>query len=73
MEERQVTIDGTTHVLAPHFFVVATQNPLELEGTYPLPEAQLDRFMTRVRVGYPSEVAERDMLKRFHERGGAPI
>ncbi|MDP3237242.1 MAG: MoxR family ATPase [Myxococcales bacterium] len=71
MEERQVTIDGTTHVLAPSFFVVATQNPLELEGTYPLPEAQLDRFMMRVKVGYPDQKAEQDMLLRFHERKGA--
>src|SRR5580704_6229652 len=59
MEERQVTIDGTSHPLPPHFFVVATQNPLELEGTYPLPEAQLDRFMMRIRVGYPEAAAER--------------
>lgn len=71
MEERQVTIDGTSHVLPPHFFVVATQNPLELEGTYPLPEAQLDRFLMRVRVGYPDEAAERQMLTRTHERGGS--
>jgi MoxR-like ATPase len=71
MEERQVTIDGTTHVLPPSFFVVATQNPLELEGTYPLPEAQLDRFMMRVKVGYPDQKAEQDMLLRFHERKGA--
>jgi MoxR-like ATPase len=70
MEERQVTIDGTTHPLAPWFFVVATQNPLELEGTYPLPEAQLDRFMMRVRVGYPDEGAEREMLSRTHARAG---
>ena len=70
MEERQVTIDGVSHALSPHFFVVATQNPLELEGTYPLPEAQLDRFMMRVRVGYPDEASERAMLTRFHERGG---
>ena len=70
MEERQVTIDGVSHALSPQFFVVATQNPLELEGTYPLPEAQLDRFMMRVRVGYPDEAAERTMLTRFHERGG---
>ncbi len=70
MEERQVTIDGVTHPLATHFFVVATQNPLELEGTYPLPEAQLDRFMMRVRVGYPDEAAEKRMLLGFHERGG---
>ncbi len=71
MEERQVTIDGKTHPLPEHFFVVATQNPLELEGTYPLPEAQLDRFMMRVRVGYPDEGSERTMLRRFHEREGA--
>ncbi len=71
MEERQVTIDGTSHALAPHFFVVATQNPLELEGTYPLPEAQLDRFLMRVRVGYPDEASERALLQRTHERGGA--
>ncbi|MBE2248796.1 MAG: MoxR family ATPase [Myxococcus sp.] len=71
MEERQVTIDGTTHALPPSFFVVATQNPLELEGTYPLPEAQLDRFMMRVKVGYPDQQAEQDMLLRFHERRGA--
>ncbi len=72
MEERQVTIDGTTHPLPPHFFVVATQNPLELEGTYPLPEAQLDRFLMRVRVGYPDEAAEREMLARTHARAGRP-
>ncbi|HEX8539334.1 MAG TPA: MoxR family ATPase [Cystobacter sp.] len=70
MEERQVTIDGTTHTLPPHFFVVATQNPLELEGTYPLPEAQLDRFLMRVRVGYPPPEAELDMVRGFHQRGG---
>ncbi|MFT3707433.1 MAG: MoxR family ATPase [Archangium sp.] len=73
MEERQVTIDGTSHQLAPHFFVVATQNPLELEGTYPLPEAQLDRFLMRVRVSYPDEAAERSMLQRSHERGGKQV
>ncbi|MBX7099128.1 MAG: MoxR family ATPase [Myxococcaceae bacterium] len=72
MEERQVSIDGTTHPLAKWFFVVATQNPLELEGTYPLPEAQLDRFLMRVRVGYPEAGAERDMLRAFHERKGEP-
>lgn len=64
MEERQVTLDGETHRLAPHFFVVATQNPLELEGTYPLPEAQLDRFLMRVRVGYPDAAAELSLLQR---------
>lgn len=72
MEERQVTIDGTTHPLPPHFFVVATQNPLELEGTYPLPEAQLDRFLMRVRVGYPEADAEVTMLRGFHQREGRP-
>jgi MoxR-like ATPase len=72
MEERQVTIDGVTHPLSPHFFVVATQNPLELEGTYPLPEAQLDRFLMRVRVGYPEADAEVSMLRGFHQREGKP-
>jgi MoxR-like ATPase len=70
MEERQVTIDGTSHPLPPYFFVVATQNPLELEGTYPLPEAQLDRFLMRVRVGYPESDAEVAMLRGFHQREG---
>ncbi len=74
MEERQVSIDGETHPLPPHFFVVATQNPVELDGTWPLPEAQLDRFMMRIRVGYPDEVAERQMLAAFHAREGkSPI
>ncbi|MBN1210328.1 MAG: MoxR family ATPase [Myxococcaceae bacterium] len=72
MEERQVTIDGTTHPLPPPFFVVATQNPLELEGTYPLPEAQLDRFLMRIRVGYPEPDAEVTMLRGFHQREGRP-
>jgi len=71
MEERQVTIEGQSHALPAQFFVVATQNPLELEGTYPLPEAQLDRFLMRVRVGYPEEAAEKLMLERTHERKGA--
>ncbi|SEU18297.1 AAA family ATPase [Stigmatella erecta] len=72
MEERQVTIDGVTHPLPPPFFVVATQNPLELEGTYPLPEAQLDRFLMRVRVGYPEAASEMAMLRGFHQREGKP-
>ncbi|WP_163998348.1 AAA family ATPase [Pyxidicoccus caerfyrddinensis] len=72
MEERQVTIDGVSHPLPPHFFVVATQNPLELEGTYPLPEAQLDRFLMRVRVGYPDGDSEVTMLRSFHQREGRP-
>src|SRR2546422_11505650 len=53
MQERQVTIEGTTHPLEPPFLVIATQNPIEYEGTYPLPEAQLDRFIIRLGVGYP--------------------
>ncbi|WP_016906983.1 AAA family ATPase [Streptomyces xiaopingdaonensis] len=62
MEERQVTIDGETHQLPEPFMVVATQNPVEMEGTYPLPEAQRDRFMARVSIGYPSPAAELEML-----------
>ena len=62
MEERQVTVDGTTRTLPGPFMVVATQNPLEHEGTYPLPEAQLDRFMMRVKVGYPDRAKELEML-----------
>ncbi|MGB2757062.1 MAG: MoxR family ATPase [Acidimicrobiia bacterium] len=62
MQERQVTVDGTTHMLEDPFMVIATQNPIEQEGTYPLPEAQLDRFLVKVLVGYPSETAEVDML-----------
>ncbi|WP_405015540.1 AAA family ATPase [Kitasatospora sp. NBC_01539] len=62
MEERQVTIDGTTYELPSPFMVVATQNPVEMEGTYPLPEAQRDRFMARVSIGYPSADAEFAML-----------
>jgi MoxR-like ATPase len=62
MEERQVTVDGTTYLLQPPFMVVATQNPVEMEGTYPLPEAQRDRFTARISLGYPSAAAEREML-----------
>ena len=62
MEERQVTVDGVTRPLSAPFMVVATQNPLEHEGTYPLPEAQLDRFMVRVRIGYPEREKEMEML-----------
>ncbi|MFE6969859.1 AAA family ATPase [Isoptericola sp. NPDC057653] len=64
MEEGQTTIDGTTHVLPRPFLVVATQNPVEMEGTYPLPEAQRDRFMARLTVGYPDTDAEMQMLDR---------
>jgi MoxR-like ATPase len=68
MQERQVTIDGTTHPLPRVFTVFATQNPIEQEGTYPLPEAQLDRFMMKVLVGYPAEAEELDIL-RIHQQG----
>jgi MoxR-like ATPase len=64
MEERQVTVDGTTHGLPSPFMVLATQNPIEYEGTFPLPEAQLDRFLLRVRLGYPSPLDEIEVLER---------
>jgi MoxR-like ATPase len=64
MQERQVTIDGISHVLEPPFVVLATQNPIEYEGTYPLPEAQLDRFLLRIGVGYPSREDEWQVLER---------
>ena len=64
MQERQVTIEGTTHPLEPPFLVIATQNPIEYEGTYPLPEAQLDRFVLRIGVGYPARGHEWEMLDR---------
>jgi MoxR-like ATPase len=67
MEERQVTVDGKTYPLPDPFFVVGTQNPIELEGTFPLPEAQLDRFLLRVRLGYPEENEEIAILERFQE------
>ncbi|KQO01850.1 MULTISPECIES: AAA family ATPase [unclassified Arthrobacter] len=63
MEEHQVTVDGHTHPLGAPFMVVATQNPIEMEGTYPLPEAQRDRFMARISMGYPDARAEADMLE----------
>src|SRR3712207_8138446 len=69
MQERQVTIEGVTHPLEPPFLVLATQNPIEYEGTYPLPEAQLDRFLLRARVGYPDRQAELELLARRLERG----
>ncbi len=58
MEERQVTVDGSTYLLELPFMVIATQNPVEMEGTYPLPEAQRDRFMTRISIGYPDRESE---------------
>jgi MoxR-like ATPase len=64
MEERQVTIDGTTRPLPQPFFVIATQNPIEYEGTYPLPESQLDRFLLRQSIGYPPREQERDVVVR---------
>lgn len=62
MAEHQVTIDGRTHALPDPFFVIATQNPVDLSGTYPLPDSQLDRFLLRLGLGYPNEAAERDLL-----------
>ena len=63
MEERRITVDGTTYELPDPYFVLATQNPVEMEGTYPLPEAQLDRFMVRTSLGYPGADTEREMLR----------
>ncbi len=65
MQERQVTIEGQTRALEPPFFVLATQNPIEHEGTYPLPEAQVDRFLAKLRMGYPAHGDEREMLRRY--------
>jgi len=71
MEERQVSIEGVTHRLPDPFIVIATQNPIEYEGTYPLPEAQLDRFLFKLQVTYPSQPQETEMLAR-HDRGLDP-
>jgi len=71
MAERQVTLEGETRALPEPFFVIATQNPLEQSGTYPLPESQLDRFLMRMELGYPDAVAERDMLRTMG--GGAEV
>jgi MoxR-like ATPase len=67
MEERQVTVDGQTYRLPRPFFVTATQNPIELEGTFPLPEAQLDRFLLRISLGYPDQGEEITILERFQK------
>ena len=67
MQERQVTVDIDTHQLPRPFLVLATQNPIELEGTFPLPEAQLDRFLMKVAIGYPDEQGENDILMRFEQ------
>jgi MoxR-like ATPase len=72
MQERAVTIDGTTHPLSPAFMVIATQNPIEQEGTYPLPEAQLDRFLFKVDVGYPTRDEERLMVRVHGHRTATP-
>jgi len=69
MNERQVTIDGRSHALPTPFMVIATQNPVEHHGTYPLPESQLDRFLMRLRIGYPDTASERDILRNFAEPG----
>jgi MoxR-like ATPase len=68
MQERQVTIEGVTHILPKPFLVMATQNPIEQEGTYPLPEAQVDRFMMKMSVGYPSRADEKEILLRREAR-----
>ncbi len=65
MQERQVTVEGQTRALEPPFLVMATQNPIEHEGTYPLPEAQVDRFLAKLKMGYPNAAAEREMLRRY--------
>jgi MoxR-like ATPase len=67
MEERQITIDGETHLLAKPFLVIATQNPVETAGTFPLPEAQLDRFLMQLSIGFPTEHEEKTILNRFIE------
>src|SRR5436853_388280 len=71
MSERQVTVDGQTRVLGPPFLVLGTQNPYEFEGTYPLPESQLDRFLLRLKVGYPDRQAEKEVLTQH--RAGEPV
>jgi MoxR-like ATPase len=71
MDERQVSLEGETRPLPRPFLVLATQNPIELEGTFPLPEAQLDRFLLRLSIGYPSEADEKGIVRRF--RAGSPL
>ena len=72
MQERQVTVDGVTSTLAEPFLVMATQNPVEMEGTFPLPEAQLDRFMIRVEIGYPTADEEANIYSRFEKDAVPP-
>src|SRR3954447_21519700 len=71
MEERQVSVDGVTHLLPDPFTVIATQNPIEMEGTYALPEAQRDRFMARISMGYPDAASEAEMLRT--RESGSPL
>src|SRR5437763_3750974 len=73
MQEKQVTIGGTTHILEEPFLVLATQNPIEQEGTYPLPEAQVDRFMLKLHVGYPSREEEKEILRRMASGDAIPV
>lgn len=73
MQERQVTIEGTTYPLERPFIVLATENPIEFEGTYPLPEAQLDRFLIRMQIGYPTREEEWTILERRMERGADEV
>jgi len=73
MEERQATVDGKTYAMPSPFMVLATQNPIEHEGTYRLPEAQLDRFLFKILVPYPSEAEEVTILSQFHHMGNAPL
>jgi MoxR-like ATPase len=72
MEERQCTVDGTSYPMPHPFMVIATQNPIEQEGTYRLPEAQLDRFLMKITIGYPSAEEEVEILRRHHNAGGPP-
>src|SRR5215203_3972775 len=73
MEEKQITVDGKTYQMQPPFMVLATQNPIEQEGTYRLPEAQLDRFLFKVVVPYPSENEELEILTQFHQMGNTNV
>jgi MoxR-like ATPase len=72
MQERAATVDGQRHSLGPHFAVFATQNPVEQEGTYPLPEAELDRFIFKIAMAYPNEEEERGILRLHHDDSHAP-
>jgi len=73
MEERQITVDGKTYFMQPPFMVLATQNPIEQEGTYRLPEAQLDRFLFKIVVPYPTESEEFEILRQFHDMGSVDV